>query len=148
MQSKLEIYCPSIITRRMNTRHVLGVKICLLIHQYCLQPPGREGENSNDMNSDSTNKVISWTVWGTWTWYPDGLYVANLLSLFISIRQPACLSIVWFRGHRSKVSEKVTATFILHMYFIKKSTYHLISMKYSKYTVLKHGWYFSSNPTF
>ena len=47
----------------------------------------------------------------------------NYYQLLISTRQPTCLSIVWFRGHRSKVSEKVTtATFILFMYFIKKST--------------------------
>ena len=45
----------NLLTNDNNTRNEhetrLGVNIGLLIHQYCSHPSGRQGGNSNDMNS-------------------------------------------------------------------------------------------------
>ena len=45
----------NLLTNDNNTRNEhetrLGVNIGLLIHQYCSHLPGRQGGNSNDMNS-------------------------------------------------------------------------------------------------
>ena len=54
----------------------------------------------------------------------DSAQYKNNYNTFIVIfkcitRQPTCLSIVWFRSHRSKVSEKVTAPFFCIVLFKK-----------------------------